>query len=59
MRSKGKIRNENEEIKKLREDQKKLTQALKVLYKLLESYAPSWYTEEHHKLAASALSLVR
>ena len=28
---------------------------LKELFDLLESYAPSWYTEEHHKRVATAL----
>jgi hypothetical protein len=29
--------------------------ALKVLFELLENYAPMWYTEEHHNLAVDAL----
>jgi len=29
--------------------------ALKMLFDLLEEYAPSWYTEEHHGQALSAL----
>jgi len=29
--------------------------ALKVLFDLLEEYAPSWYTEEHHSRTLSAL----
>jgi uncharacterized protein YeeX (DUF496 family) len=57
MRSKRKIRGENPDLRKLRDNQKKLMEALQVLYDLLEAYAPSWYTEEHHKLAATALSL--
>jgi hypothetical protein len=28
---------------------------LRELYELLEDYAPSWYTEEHHKRATTAL----
>jgi hypothetical protein len=30
--------------------------ALKILFELLEDYAPVWYTEEHHNLAAEALA---
>ena len=29
--------------------------ALEELFALLEDYGPSWYTEEHHKRAMSAL----
>ena len=29
--------------------------ALQELFELLEDYAPSWYTEEHHNRAAAAL----
>ena len=29
------------------------------LYELLEDYAPTWYTEQHHKKAASALRLTK
>ena len=32
-----------------------LQEALKLLYELLEAYAPVWYTEEHHKKAEAAL----
>jgi hypothetical protein len=32
-----------------------LREALKMLYDLLETYAPSWYTEEHHNNADAAL----
>ena len=28
---------------------------LRELFELLEDYAPSWYTEEHHNRAAEAL----
>jgi hypothetical protein len=28
---------------------------LEELYKLLEEYAPAWYTEEHHNRALAAL----
>lgn len=30
--------------------------ALKVLFELLEEYAPMWYTEEHNRLAVVALA---
>jgi hypothetical protein len=33
----------------------KLREALKMLYDLLEAYAPHWYTEEHHDRAEAAL----
>jgi len=29
--------------------------ALKMLFDLLEEYAPAWYSEEHHRQALSAL----
>lgn len=29
------------------------------LFKLLEQYAPAWYTEEHHNRAASALHVLQ
>jgi hypothetical protein len=35
-----------------------LRKALKMLYDLLEDYAPAWYTEEHHDRAEAALRLV-
>jgi hypothetical protein len=58
MAPKKTIRGEKAKLTALRENQAKLIEALQVLYTLLEAYAPSWYTEEHHRLAASALSLV-
>jgi len=33
-------------------------EALRMLYELLESYAPVWYTEEHHEKAEAALRSV-
>jgi hypothetical protein len=33
----------------------KLREALKTLYDLLEVHAPSWYTQEHHDKAETAL----
>lgn len=35
--------------------QERLANALTLLYKLLEEYAPSWYTQEHHEIAEGAL----
>jgi hypothetical protein len=43
------------DIVRLREEQQQLWDALKVLFDLLEEYAPMWYTEEHHRQALSAL----
>jgi hypothetical protein len=50
------VRARKKELSKLRENQTRLFEALQALYKLLEAYAPSWYTEEHHNLASAALS---
>ena len=36
----------------------KLREALNILYDLLETYAPSWYTREHHDKAEAALRFV-
>jgi uncharacterized protein with von Willebrand factor type A (vWA) domain len=36
-------------------DAARLTEALSDLHNLLEEYAPSWYTQEHHDKAESAL----
>jgi hypothetical protein len=33
----------------------KLREALKLIYDLLEEYAPSWYSERMHKKVESAL----
>ena len=35
--------------------QKRILDALKMLFDLLEEYAPAWYSEEHHRQALSAL----
>lgn len=32
---------------------------LSELYELLEEYAPSWYTKEHHDKAVAALRLAK
>ena len=37
----------------------KLREALKMLYDLLEEYAPAWYTEEYHDKAEAALRIVK
>jgi len=44
----GDAKHQSAEVLKLRE-------ALKMLYDLLEKYAPLWYTEEHHDKAEAAL----
>jgi hypothetical protein len=46
----------NAELLRLREHRKKLLEAMRTLSHLLEEYAPTWYSEEHRKLAAAALS---
>jgi hypothetical protein len=43
------------DVAELRKNQKQLLNALRLLFDLLEAYAPSWYTEEHHKKALAAL----
>jgi len=37
---------------------RELREALKMLYDLLEGYAPPWYTEEHRDKAEAALRIV-
>jgi hypothetical protein len=44
-----------DEIVRLREEQRKSLDALQMLFDLLEQYAPWWYTEEHRQRALSAL----
>jgi hypothetical protein len=36
-----------------------LREALRMLYDLLENYAPPWYTEEHHNKAENALRFLK
>jgi hypothetical protein len=48
----------NSDVRKLREDQRKLVTALKTLFDLLEDYAPHWYAQEHHDIASDALASV-
>jgi len=43
------------EIRRLRSNQKKLVAALETVFELLEDYAPQWYTQKHHDIAADAL----
>ena len=35
------------------------TDALAELYQLLEDYAPTWYSEHHHKKAETALRVLK
>ncbi len=44
------------DIAALEADQQMLIAALRLLFNLLEQYAPSWYAQEHHDAAAAALS---
>jgi hypothetical protein len=45
------------EVVELRKKQTQLVRALRLLFDLLEAYAPFWYTEEHHNQAVAALRL--
>jgi hypothetical protein len=45
------------EILPLQKRQKMLNDALRLLFDLLEDYAPLWYRKEHHDRAAEALQL--
>jgi len=40
-------------------DRARLVAALSELQELLEHYAPTWYTEEHHDKAIAALQSMR
>ena len=40
-------------------DRGRLVDALSELHDLLEQYAPSWYTQEHHEKALAALRPLR
>lgn len=51
------VAGEKAEVLKLRRKEKQLREALKMLFDLLEEYAPTWYTEEHHENAGVALHL--
>jgi len=39
--------------------EERLAEALADLHKLLNEYAPSWYTQEHHTKVESALQLLK
>jgi hypothetical protein len=45
------------EVVRLRQEQKEILEALKMLFDLLEEYGPCWYTEEHHDRALFALAV--
>jgi hypothetical protein len=47
------------ELAELRKKQTQVVRALQLLFDLLEKYAPSWYTEGHHKQALAALECGR
>ena len=59
MTSRNTTGSESAELTKLINNQEKLVEALRMLFDLLESYAPMWYTEEHHKIASEALARFR
>jgi hypothetical protein len=44
-------------LRKALETQNRLHDALKLLFELLEKYAPVWYEKKHHDQAESALNL--
>ena len=46
------------EVVKLRSTQKKLHEALRSLFELLELYSPIWYDKRFHDQAKAALKLV-
>ena len=48
-----------DDAKYLSAQARELREALKMLYDLLEAYAPAWYTEEHHDKAEAALRSVK
>ena len=56
MRQEGARRSRKVELPRLRENRKKLNEALKTLFDLLEEYAPLWYTKEHHDQAKAAIA---
>ena len=43
------------EVRKLKNTQKTLHRALKLLFELLEEYAPLWYEKRYHDEAKAAL----
>ena len=50
-------RREATEVRRLQRNQKKLNDALRLLFDLLEEYAPPWYKKQHHDQAVAALEL--
>ena len=46
-----------DEVVRLREEQKQTLDALQMLFDLLEQFAPCWYTEEHRDQALAALAV--
>ncbi len=42
-----------------RDKVKTIREALEELYRLLEEYSPTWYTEEHHQRTETALRILR
>jgi hypothetical protein len=46
-----------DEIVRLREEQKQILDALQMLFDLLEQFAPCWYSEEQHERALAALAV--
>jgi len=47
------------ELIRLRRNEVKLHEALRVLFELLELYSPVWYDERFHNQAKAALKRVR
>jgi len=50
---------QSEEVRDLQPWSTRREDALLELYELLETYAPSWYTEGHHDRVESALRLAK
>jgi hypothetical protein len=46
------------EVRKLRNTQKTLHKALRLLFELLEEYSPMWYQKHNHDQAKTALERV-
>ncbi len=55
MTEQGVSRTHNEDLLQLRKREKELREVLKLVFDLLEDYAPSWYTKEHHDRIQAAL----
>ena len=50
---------DDREIKRLKDNQKRLMATLQMLFDLLEEYAPRWYTQEHRDKAIAALAGIK